>query len=219
MSYCNLDEAYDNPLTQKIKEYEKANNIKKQKMKLINDIEQDQINNNILPPHNNSHINYDDEWHNVYDTQYGSPNYKPKPKPTFNHSYINAQGDYSKNNYQYGTPINDIRKKVIPELKELNDNDKPNETNDTELSQPFDNFVYDSSMPEDTLSFLDSTKTISDIDKYESKPSTPKNKSTSKPNKYSHKYCINKFVNNLVDDRSDIYSVTSSTSDSVNKDE
>lgn len=88
MQYCAVDEAFDNPLRQQMKQLENEKNNNKQKEALIRTVETEQKNNNLQPPHFNGENN------NVQ-----HPEYTP--------SYFNAQGDLQDDNQ--GTLISQLQ--------------------------------------------------------------------------------------------------------------
>lgn len=86
--FCSVDEAFDNPLQQKINEYNKQNHHNQHKLELENSIQEYQEQNNITPPHMAGIIQY----------------------PNVNQSFFTAQGDMSKNGpYFEGTPISQLQ--------------------------------------------------------------------------------------------------------------
>lgn len=74
MMYCAVDEAFDNPLRQQMKQLENEKNNNKHKEALMKNVENEQKNNNLQPPHFNGEN---------YTVQH----------PEYNPSYFNAQGD------------------------------------------------------------------------------------------------------------------------------
>ncbi len=188
MDYCDWDKAFDNPIGQKLQEYEQSvNNYKEVTGQNIASF---QHNNNISPPHTVEHFassNFEDPYQTQNIANSFMPNqmasqYMPNDGiiqyPQFQQSFFSAQGDLN------GTSVDQLR--------------------DQQGAAVFDDMTtFDTRSDTIDLSMLES----------EESASLPSLKSYHKP-KRSHNYYIKKFISRMMDEE-DMMSMASSQDDDV----
>lgn len=221
MMYCAVNEAFDNPLKHQIMEYENNNN--KGKQELCNSVNKYHQDNQLSPPYNNNsnnnldpdfdpgsfdtynedHRDYQDPY-NAYDQNDLDLQYQQNYKESMDDPYLSfftAQGDLN-NNGTYNDPS--VFGTTINDLKQMRQAREFVESEDDTLS------LLDSYSPDFSLSNDLSRDLSRDLSKdLDNKPSRlPKNK-------VDHAYCINKFVDQILDENIDIVSMTSSQNSEI----
>lgn len=135
--YCAVDEAFDNSLKKQISEYEeKNNNIKKYKLSLQNNFNDNLKHNGMLSPHSFDNYSDIDITQNVKSNNAHYSNMHPV--------FFTAQGDLNSTNLQNGTSID--------ELKNNNDNNDNNDNNNDKVEA--DSFSLPDSNNSDELSII-----------------------------------------------------------------
>lgn len=194
MMYCSVDEAFDNPVKQQ------TNNIQTNKQQLIKSVEDYQQNNSLDPPHttNNYFVN-DSQPHIIQD----EPNNNIIQFPVPNQSYFSAQGDYTRNYYDYGNTYNN------------NNNNNNNNMCGTKISDLKSRDESAVSIPDSSYSdtFRDTqNSSYEDMKMGLREPCNPK----FQIQKYPHNYYINKFIDMMMEDSDNNSMVTSKENISTN---
>lgn len=201
MMYCSVDEAFDNPVKQQLKEYEKQTHINNYKSSLIKSVEEEQHNKGIQP----SYIQGD--FNNNY-----------------NQTYFTAQGDYSKEGYNYTKNNGYNRDLSEPALRQgsgqgrqgrqesypVNNNYSGTPVSELKKKQNKEvNYSEGSLDMEDIRDTYDS----SDFNSFDSADFSLK---SDNPNKNNHNYYINKFIQIMMDNNSDADMMSVTSSEDIN---
>jgi len=102
--YCPIDEAFDSPLSQQIKQYDKNNKIKEDRLAMRKTIEDYQKKNNIIPPHVERQP--DSLGNSTRSTEAGYP-------LDIQHSFFNAQGDLDFNSHMSTAALGSLRRNTV----------------------------------------------------------------------------------------------------------
>jgi len=128
--YCGVEEAFDNPLQQQLKEFEKEQQINNYKQSLVDNVKMEQDVNRLESPQDNSAADA-------------------------NYSYFTAQGNIG--SFE-GTKIKDLKSKDTTSLGSLIDTDLSDYSNESLFSESIKSLPSSSSVSMDTVSLLDFKK-------------------------------------------------------------
>jgi hypothetical protein len=193
MMYCAVEEAYDGPFKQQIRELDKINNIKKQRSSLVQSVSDYQNRYGLDPPHTNNN-NYDHAT-GYLPTMINNENNNNEEElagEEEDNNYFTAQGDLTKNNY--GTSISELRKKEDDSLF------------DDDMS------ILDSNYSE--ASKISKHK-VSKNDTFNNNNTNNNNTNNNNKINFGHKYYISKFIRSMLNDGNDTLSLESSQDDGM----